>query len=66
MGNRLVVGRTGRRVLAGLEPLTDRAFSVAGGGQMMRQELGFAFDEVGEMVLQNGADAGVQFLAPRA
>ena len=66
MGNRFVVGRTGRRVLAGLEPLTDRAFSVTGGGQMMGQEFGLAFDEIGEMLLQNGANAGVQFLASRA
>jgi hypothetical protein len=37
---------------AGLQPLIDRALGIAGGGQMMRQELGLALDEIGEMLLQ--------------
>ena len=51
-------------MLAGLEPLIDGVLVVSGSGQMVSQELGLAFDEIGKMLLQRCCDAGVQFLPP--
>jgi hypothetical protein len=55
-----------RGILASLQPLIDRAFGIAGGGQMMRQEFGLALDEICEVSLQHRRDAGVQLLSSRA
>ena len=53
-------------MLAGLQPLIDRALGVAGGGQMMGQEFGLALDEIGEILLQHRRDPGMQFLPSSA
>jgi hypothetical protein len=45
---------------AGLEPLLDGALRGAGGGQMMRQKLGLALDEIREMLLQRRCDPAMQ------
>jgi hypothetical protein len=51
-------------ISAGLEPLTDGALGITGGGQMMRQELRLPLDKIGEMLLQGRCDPGMQFLPP--
>ena len=52
--------------LACLQPLIDRVAGIAGGGQMVSQEFGLTFDEIGEVLLQRRCDARVQLLAPVA
>ena len=53
-------------MLAGFQPLIDRALGVAGSSQMMRQEFGLALDKIGAMLFEHCCDAGVQFLPSRA
>src|SRR5262249_62240163 len=43
MRNGLKIGRTQSRVLAGLEPVSDRLLDQSGFGQMMRQGFGLRF-----------------------
>src|SRR5438067_8781812 len=62
MGNRFDVGQLSRGMLPRLQPLVDRAFSVASGRQVMGEQLRLALDEIGEMLSQRRRDAGVQFL----
>ena len=52
MGNRLEVSQSRRGILAGLQPLLDRTFGVAGGGQMMGEQFRLALDDIGEMRFQ--------------
>ena len=66
MADRFEMGRARRGMLAGLQPLIDRALGIAGAGQMMGQEFGLALDEIGEMLLQHRRDPGMQFLPPCA
>ena len=66
MADRLEMGRSRRGMLAGLQPLIDRALGIAGSSQMMGQQFGLALDEIGEMLLQHRRDPGVQFLPPCA
>ena len=66
MADRFEVRQARCGMLAGLQPLIDRALGIAGGGQMMGQEFGLALDEIGEMLLQHCRDSGVQFLPPGA
>ena len=47
---------------AGLQPLIDGTFGVAGAGQMMCQEFGLALDEIGKILLQHRRDSSVQLL----
>jgi hypothetical protein len=51
MADRFEVGGALGGMLAGLQPLIDRAVGLAGRGQMMGQELGLAFDDIYEMLL---------------
>ena len=64
MTNCFEMGRPRRGMLAGLEPLVDRAFGIAGCGQVVGEEFRLAFDEIGEMLLQHCRNARVQLLAP--
>ena len=64
MADRFEMSRTRGGMLAGLQPLIDRALGIAGRGQMMGQKFRLALDEIGEMLLQHRRDAGVQFLPP--
>ena len=66
MTDRFKMRRASRGMLAGPQPLIDRALDLAGGRQMMGKEFGLALDEIGEMLLQHHRDAGVQFLPPDA
>jgi hypothetical protein len=66
MGNRFEVSRLLRGTPPRLQPLIYGALDCAGGGQMMRQKLWLALDEISEMVLQHPCDAGVHFPAPCA
>ncbi len=59
MTDRFEMRRASRGMLAGPQPLTDRALGIVGRGQMMGQELGLALDEVSEMLLQHRRDASV-------
>ena len=59
MTDRFEMGRARRGMLAGLQPLIDRAFGIVGRGQMMGQEFGLALDEISEMLLQHRRDASV-------
>ena len=52
MGDGLDMGGERRRALAGPQPVIDRAFGIAGGGQMMGQAFGLALDEIGEIRLK--------------
>lgn len=66
VADRLEVRQALGGVSAGLKPLIDRAPDIAGGGQMMRQELGLALDEIGEVLLQCRCDPAMQLSAPGA
>ena len=66
MADRLAMRGSLGGVLAGFQPLIDRALGVASCGQMMCEELRLAFDNVSEMLLEHGHDAGMQFLPPAA
>ena len=66
MADRFEVGQSRRGMLAGLQPLIDRALGIAGGRQMMGEQFGLALDEIGEMLLQRRRDARVQFLPSSA
>src|SRR5215469_15598935 len=66
MADRFQVRQTRRGISAGYEPLVDGAVGVAGGGQMMSQELWLALCEIGELLDQRNRDAGMQFLTFRA
>ena len=50
MGNRFEVSQLRCGMLPCLQPLIGRAFDVAGRSQVMGEELGLAFDEIGEML----------------
>ena len=62
MADRFEMRQARRGMLAGLQPLIDRALGIAGRGQMMGEQFGLALDEIGEMLLQHRRDAGMQFL----
>jgi hypothetical protein len=47
---------------AGFQPLIYCTPSLAGSGKMMGQELGLAFDEIREFLLQHSGDATMQLL----
>jgi hypothetical protein len=59
MTDRFKMRRASRGMLAGPQPLTDRALGIVGRGQMMGQELGLALDEVSEMSREHRRDASV-------
>ena len=44
------------------QPLIDRAFGVAGGRQVMSEQLRLSLDEIGEMLFECRRDARVQLL----
>src|SRR5436190_12036756 len=52
MTDRFSMGRARRGILAGLEPFIDCTRSIAGAGQVMRQEFGLALDKLWEIVLE--------------
>ena len=59
---RFKMGQARHRILAGLQPLVDRAPCVAGGREMMGEEFGPPLDKIGETLLQCRRDTSVQFL----
>ena len=66
MGDRFEVSELRCGMLPGLQPLIDRTLRVAGGRQVIGEQLGLAFDEIGKMRFQRRRDARVQFLPPAA
>src|SRR5262249_29840548 len=66
MADRFEVGRALGGMLAGFEPLIDRALGVAGSRQMMRKEFGSALDDIREIPFQCGRYASVPLLSPSA
>ena len=50
MADRFKMGGSRRSMPAGLQPLVDRAFGIAGGRKMMGEQLGLALDKIGEML----------------
>ena len=66
MIGRLQMGRMRRGALAGLEPLRNGPLCFGGTGQMVGQQFGPPMDEFGEVLVEYGGDAPVQFLASAA
>ena len=62
MGDRFDMSQASGRILAGLQPLIDRAFGVASSRQVMGEQFRLALDKIGEMLFQRRRDARVQFL----
>src|SRR5260370_1025093 len=62
MADRFEMRQALRSMPTGLQPLSHRALGVASGSQVMGQEFRLALDQIGEMLLQQRRDAGVQFL----
>src|SRR5262249_27278162 len=61
--NGLKVGRAQGRVLAGLEPVSDRFFDQSGFGEMVRQSFGLSLHDFRELLLESTRDSGVQIHA---
>src|SRR5262245_2184615 len=59
----LEIGRAQGRVLAGLEPVSDRRFSQSGFGQMVRQRFGLSLQDFREPLLERVRNGGVQMHA---
>jgi hypothetical protein len=59
MADRFEMGQAQRSRSAGLQPLIDGALGITGGRQMMRQQFGLPFDEIGKTLLQHRRDTGV-------
>ena len=59
----LEIGRALGRVLAGLEPLSDRLFDQSGFREMVRQNFGLGLRNVGELLLEHVRNGGVQMRA---
>ena len=66
MADRFEVGKALGGMLAGFQPLIDRALGIAGARQMMGQEFWLALDEIGEILLQRRRDPSMQLLPPSA
>ena len=66
MTDRFEVGQPPRGVPARLQPLIDRTLRIAGGGQMLRQDLGLPLHAIGEILLQYRRDAAFASWSQRA
>src|SRR6266699_1440378 len=66
MADRFEMGQALGGMLAGFEPLIDRALGIAGSRQMMRQEFGLALDDIREIPFQYCRYPSVQLLSPSA
>src|SRR6202045_550252 len=66
MADRFEVGKALGGMLAGFQPLIDRALGIAAARQMMGQEFWLALDEIGEILLQRRRDPSMQLLPPSA
>ena len=62
MADRFEMRQARRGILAGLQPLIDRALGLTGCSQMVCESFGPALNEIGEVLLQHRRDPGVQFL----
>jgi hypothetical protein len=66
MANRFHMRQARRGMSAGLQPLIDGTFGIAGAHKMMGQEFGLALDEIGKILLQHRRDPSVQLVPPSA
>jgi hypothetical protein len=61
----LDVSEAAGRTLTSLQPLLGGAFAVSGSSQVVRQQFGLPFDQIGKILLKDTGDAGMQFLPAR-
>src|SRR3954452_7854218 len=63
MCDRFRVGQTCRGMPTRLQPLIDRASVIAGGGQMVGQQLRLTLNEIGKILLQHRRDTRMKLTA---